>query len=62
MAISQSELLELSHHIEEYLVSENEMREHLKAIKKIFDRNRIIGITGLTEEQAKQLEEHDENT
>ena len=55
MGISQKDLLQLSHHIESYLVSENEMREHLKAIKKLFDDNRIIGITGLTEEQAKEL-------
>ena len=64
MGISQQDLLKLSHHIESYLVSENEVRNHLKAIKKIFDEYRIIGVTGLTEEQAKKIghEEHDENT
>ena len=65
MGISQQDLLKLSHHIESYLISENEVRNHLKAIKKIFDEYRIIGVTGLTEEQAKKigtLEEHDENT
>mgnify|MGYP003138957347 CR=1 FL=1 len=57
MGINQKDLLQLSHHIESYLVSENEMREHLKAIKKLFDDNRIIGITALTEEQAKKIKD-----
>ena len=55
--VTEKTLHELQFLLEQYLSSENSLRKTIKEIKEIIKENNIVGITALTEEQAKKIKD-----
>lgn len=55
--VTEKELHKFQFLLEQYLSSENSLRKTIKELNTLIKENNIIGITALTEDQAKKIKD-----